>query len=345
MNSTLRPHNDKAWNFLRLIPSVRQYIVMKPLDAYTYELIVLDGLPAKVVSNSDDPPKSFHTKDIFTPHPTIPDAWKYLGRLDDRITLMNGEKVLPLPIEGNIRQHPLVREAVLFGIGRDVPGLLLFRSEQSRHLSDEEYVAVVWPSIEEANIKAEAFSQIAREMIVVLAADTEYPRTDKGNIIRAQVYKAFTNVIQEAYEGLKTEIRQRNVVADIHHITGFLRSELSRLGISGDNDNADLFTAGLDSLKAIQLAGSIKRQFSFGQHVAKIDQNLVYDQGSIRRLARHIHSLQFGVVTGNELNEIDAMSSMIDKYSDFTRHDSQDTGSPGKVAVRNALSRIGSQSC
>jgi len=345
MNSSLRPHNDKAWNFLRLIPSVKQYIVMRPLDASTYELIVLDGLPAKVVSNSDDPPKSFHTKDIFTPHPTIPDAWKYLGRLDDRITLMNGEKVLPLPIEGNIRQHPLVREAVLFGIGRDVPGLLLFRSEQSRHLSDEEYVAVVWPSIEEANIKAEAFSQIARGLIVVLAADTDYPRTDKGNIVRAQVYRTFTNVIHEAYETLKKEISQSNVVADIHHITGFLRGELSRLGIAADNDNADLFTAGLDSLKAIQLAGSIKRQFSFGHHVAKIDQNLVYDQGSIRRLARHIHSLQFGIATDDELNEIDATSAMIDKYSDFTPHKPQGIGSPCKIAVHNSLTRIGLQSC
>lgn len=153
MNS-LRPQSDKAWNFLRLIPSVKPYVVMKALDNSTYELIVLDGLPSKVVSNSDDPPNSFHTKDLFTPHQTIPDAWKYLGRLDDRITLLNGEKVLPLPIEGNIRQHPLVREAVVFGIGRAVPGLLLFRSERSWDLSDEDYVRMLWPSIKEANSKA-----------------------------------------------------------------------------------------------------------------------------------------------------------------------------------------------
>jgi long-subunit acyl-CoA synthetase (AMP-forming) len=28
----------------------------------------------------------------------------------------NGEKVLPLPIEGRIQQYPLVKEAVVFGI-------------------------------------------------------------------------------------------------------------------------------------------------------------------------------------------------------------------------------------
>ena len=92
-------------------------IYPKPIAADTFEFVFLKDHPGRIVSNSDDPPKSFHSRDIFTPHKTITGAWKYLGRLDDRITLMNGEKVLPLPIEGSVRRHKLGREAVVFGLG------------------------------------------------------------------------------------------------------------------------------------------------------------------------------------------------------------------------------------
>lgn len=80
-----------------------------------HEAIVLHGHSGLAMTNSDDPPNSYHTSDLFIPHPTIPDAWKFVGRMDDRVTLLNGEKVLPLPIEGRIRGHEFVKEAVVFG--------------------------------------------------------------------------------------------------------------------------------------------------------------------------------------------------------------------------------------
>src|SRR5213078_4671350 len=108
-------------------------------------LVFLAGYPALSVSNSDDPPGSFHSKDVFTPHPVIPERWKYVTRLDDRVTLLNGEKVLPLPIECCIRKHPLIREAVVVGIGKAVPGLLVFRSNAAKGLSDNDFVDAIWP--------------------------------------------------------------------------------------------------------------------------------------------------------------------------------------------------------
>jgi acyl-CoA synthetase (AMP-forming)/AMP-acid ligase II len=151
------------------------------------ECIVLDGHRAKELSNSNSPPNSFHTSDLFIAHPTIPNAWKFLGRSDDRVTLLNGEKVLPLPIEGVIVQHPLVKEVVVFGVDRPVPGLLLFRSLESGDMADEEVLEKVWPIIVEANTRAEAFSQITREMVVVLGEQVHIPSTDKSTFKRAQV--------------------------------------------------------------------------------------------------------------------------------------------------------------
>ena len=122
--SLTRPLDEKAWNYLRPPPHVLPYLSMRPVekDSAVCECIVLDGHRAKSISNSDDPPNSFHTSDLFVAHPSIPNAWKFVGRADDRVTLLNGEKVLPLPIEGRIVQDPLVREAVVFGMDRAVPG-------------------------------------------------------------------------------------------------------------------------------------------------------------------------------------------------------------------------------
>ena len=150
LTSLNRPADDKAWNYLRPPPHVAPYILMRPVDGEVCECIVLDGHKGKLKSNSDDPPNSWHTNDLFVAHPTIPNAWKFVGRLDDRVTLTNGEKVLPLPIEGRIQQDPLVKEAVVFGVDRPAPGLLLFRAKAAEGLSDEEFVERVWPAIEDA---------------------------------------------------------------------------------------------------------------------------------------------------------------------------------------------------
>jgi acyl-CoA synthetase (AMP-forming)/AMP-acid ligase II len=120
------------------MPSVKPYVYMKPIASDMFELVILDGLKTKMVSNSNDPPNSLHTRDLFRRHPTI-DAWYFLGRLDDRVTLSNSEKVLPLAIEDNVMHSPLVRQALVFGTGKEFPGILIFRSAKaagSKELSE-----------------------------------------------------------------------------------------------------------------------------------------------------------------------------------------------------------------
>ena len=189
--SITRPRPDTVWNYLRPLPHALPYILMRPISPGNEicECIVLDGLPGKEATNSDDPPNSYHTSDLFIAHSTIPNAWKFVGRADDRITLLNGEKMMPVPFEGTVKQHHLVREAVMFGINKPIPGLLLFRAntDEAKALSDDEYLDKVWPMIEDANFRAEAFSQIGRDLVAVLGADTELPVTDKSSIKRAQV--------------------------------------------------------------------------------------------------------------------------------------------------------------
>jgi acyl carrier protein len=324
-----RPRGDKTWDYMRILPSVRPYIMMKPVYGDVCELIVLEGLKSKNTSNSDDPPNSFHTRDTFAPHPTIPDAWKFIGRLDDRVTLANGEKVLPVPIEGRIRQDALIREAVVFGIARDIPGLLVFRSEAARDLSDGDFISAIWPVVAEANLRAEGFSQISRDMIVPVSADKPYPQTDKGTIIRAQVYAVFAKQIDQVYERLLQNASssagkgQRELLRlEESELREFLQEMVrAELSIHLENSDSEFFAAGIDSLKAIQLAGLVKKQLYLGSNPegVKLDQNTIYEKQNVSGLARYIYALQTGKEEDGDDGELELMNTLIERYSSFPK--------------------------
>ncbi|KAK4186654.1 hypothetical protein QBC35DRAFT_257040 [Podospora australis] len=311
-----RKKGDTSWNYIRIYAYHRQFIYMDPLGDNQFEAIYLKGHPGLSTSNSDYPaPGSWRSKDVFTPHPTLPDVWKYVTRLDDRVTLVNGEKVLPLPIEGRLREDPLIREAVVFGVDKPIPGLLVFRV--SDDLSDEEYINAIWPSVADANTRAEAFSQITRDMVVLVESSVEYPRTDKGSIIRAQVYKNFADKIEEAYDRLDGD-KEGSLSLDLPQIEEFILTTLQEtIGVSLASVDTDFFTAGIDSLKAIQMRRILQKTLNLnGQSLTP---NVVYEKRNTRGLAKHLYSLSKGAeVAGEEENTTNLMKEFVEKYSSFS---------------------------
>lgn len=316
--SISRPKSDIAWNYLRFFDNIRPYIWMKPLGVSLYECVYLAGHPALTTSNSNEPPGSFHSRDIFTPHPTIPHRWKYMSRLDDRITLVNGEKVLPLPIEGHIKQHSLVCDAVVVGVGKATPGLLILRADQSTHLSESEYLDAIWSVVEEANARSEKFSQISRDMIVTLPSTSEFPRTDKGSMIRAQVYFQYNDLINDMYMKIE-QAADGGLTLDLTGTQSFLMELCCKdLGIHLAGVDSNFFLEGVDSLKAIHLRRLILRHFNIAS-AKSLGQNVVFEAGSVSGLATYICTLQNGGrVTSEKTTTM--MAGLISKYSAFRKH-------------------------
>jgi hypothetical protein len=321
-DSISRSEDDPGWNYLQFFDSVRPYVWMKPISETEplYECVYLAGHPALTTSNSDDPPGSFHSKDVFAPHPTIPGRWKYMSRLDDRVTLVNGEKVLPLSMEGHVKQHPLVHEAVVVGVGKATPGLLVLRSEEAESdpLPDEDYLNAIWPFIEEANCQAEAFAQITRDMVAILPYTAKFPRTDKGSMIRAQVYQQYAELIETLYT---TEARpngglQLGLAETQSHLLQLCWDEL---GISISSIDADLFSEGVDSLKAMHLRRLILQQFRFGPCHSP-SPNSVFEMGTLSQLALYICALQSGDSLSTAEDSILLMDNLVKKYSSFRKH-------------------------
>src|SRR5258705_13924269 len=121
--TSFREPGDKDWDYVRVPANIKKYVQWELRSPGVYELVILEGLPSKVASNRPD--GSYATKDLFTPHPTIPYAWKYFARLDDTIVLVNGEKVIPIAFEQSIRNNRYVTEAVLFGSGKERVGMII----------------------------------------------------------------------------------------------------------------------------------------------------------------------------------------------------------------------------
>lgn len=310
-----REKEDHSWNYVRIYSNIRESIYMDRLDDEHFEAVYLKSHPGLSTWNSDNPaPQSWRSKDVFVPHPTIPDVWKYVTRLDDRVTLSNGEKVLPLPMEGRIRQHHLIREAIVVGVDRAIPGLLLFKAKAGDKLSDESFLDEVWPVIADGNLRAEAFSQITKEMVITLASNVEYPRTDKGSIIRAQVYRQFAQEIDSMYARLE-DCQEGTLQLDLTGIETFLKDTYNCIvGSSLESLDTDFFTAGIDSLKAIQMRRIIQQTLDLNGK--QLSSNVVYEQGNAKKLAKHLSALGQGRNVEEE-DRIPLMKTLITEYSNF----------------------------
>lgn len=273
------------------------------------------------MTNSSDPPNSWYTSDLFEPHPSIPNRWKFVGRKDDRISLITGEKVLPLPIEGRIKSHPYVREAVIFGIDREVPGVLLFRAlGAAARLTDEAFLDEVWPVIERANCEAEGFSRITREMVAIAGEGTECPLTDKSSIKRGLVYRDFAGAIDATYAAANSAKDTTSLlVLDVPQLEKWILRTVGQILGKPIDAVVDFFSSGMDSLKALQLRGLILGNIDLGGRVHECTSMIAYDCGNAERLAQKLWAIRLGQDLDDGRSMTRLIDSYVDKYSETFR--------------------------
>lgn len=339
--TSFRPNGDKAWNYVRESPKLQPFLKWLPQGPKLYECTVLPGWPSKVASNRPD--GSYATKDLFEPHPTIEKAWKYVARLDDTIVLVNGEKFNPVMMEGTIRSHKAVTETVVFGAARPYLGMLVVPSPATNGLSNNEIVDQIWPVIEQANRTAEAYARITRPMIHILPHDCDFPRTDKGSIIRQAFYKQFAPEIESAYDlaaSAQGDLKAFEIPELEHFIRTTVTNSLPQVGYI--DRYADWFSLGLNSLQSILIRTEILKRVNIGGK--KLGQNVVFEYPSIAALSAHLHGLRTGMVKAHSSIE-QTMQDLLSKYSDFKSVHKQTivltgtTGSLGAHVLSELVSR------
>ncbi|USW58884.1 Putative AMP-dependent synthetase/ligase, phosphopantetheine binding ACP domain, AMP-binding protein [Septoria linicola] len=304
---------DKLWDWLRVPERLLPHLSMELRGPNLYELCVKQGWASKVATNRDD--GSYATKDLFEPHPGLPNTWRYYARLDDTIVLENGEKANPLLVEGVLRHNRNVAEAVVFGAGKPRLGAFIIPKADTS-LSADEVVDSVATAIEAMNTTQPAYAQLSRDMIQVLSHDAEYRRTDKGTVIRAAFYRDFAAHIDSAY----IDENGGSLCLDRDDLLAFLRKELSsKLNANITfTDDADVFSLGTDSLQAIQIRSTILKNID--TRSAELGRNFVFDFPTLHAIADELLRLRTGSPQAIQLTVEEKMAGLIQKHGTFAQH-------------------------
>ncbi|KAB2570370.1 Non-canonical non-ribosomal peptide synthetase FUB8 [Lasiodiplodia theobromae] len=336
--TSFRPRDDLGWDYLRPADNVKPFLRFEDRGGGLYECVCLPGWPSKVATNRPD--GAYATKDCFTRHPTIPDAWKYYCRLDDTLTLNNGEKANPLQLEGAARECTLVEEAVMFGAGKARLGLALVLSDEGAALPEQQVIDAMFDTIKPAHDTLPAYAKIDRDMVLVLPAGTSYRVTDKGTVIRQAFYKQFAAEIEAMYE---EKVSDDALALDEPQLRDFIRAEVAQvLGLQDDqqlSDEQDFFGLGMDSLQTTRLRTAFVKKLDLGGK--QLGLNCVFDYPSVSALARHLYALRTGE-DSRQISKEEEMQALIEQYSTFREHIPQTRQVEGEyVIVTGATGSLG----
>ncbi|QRW09278.1 AMP binding enzyme [Ceratobasidium sp. AG-Ba] len=280
-----------------------------------------------------DGKRAYRTHDLLVRHPTKPWLWKSVGRMDDQIVLLNGEKVTPGPMEEEIVKSPIVNAAIMFGRERNQTGVLveLVSTAQRRSLEAGERIQVIeeiWPFIKNANATSPAHARLAKSAILFTDPDRPLPRTPKGNVRRSAALDVYQDGIKSLYVSIESGAGN-NVAGPPDwteaSIVEWLGDQAKGLLGRGVDVEADLFQQGMDSLAATLLTRTIKSALhhatdpTIQDRESKIDQQTVFQRPSIQQLTRHIISLSSSSQSADpaELHKaaLTAIRNMIDKHT------------------------------
>lgn len=324
--SALVPKRED-WASLEWHPILR--VDMQPYEDDAYEMVLHNDPQRQGVCslfcNFPDI-EEWHTKDLFRPHPTKPNLWRFHGRTDDIIVLSNGSKFNPTPSEGIIAGHKLLSGAVIVGLGRFQPALLV-ELRDGVDLPSEAVIEDIWPTVQQANAQAPGHGIVIRSMIAVATAK-RFERAGKGTIIRKLTAENFRPEIEALYsEDSALTLGQGHSpvlteTSDLGAIQSYVRAciELS-FPMPDLREDQDLYVLGLDSLKTVEIARILKTGIKMPD-TSWLPTQAVYANPTVGKLAKFIHkSLSPRHLSGeiyNSLEEerVNQMATLVHNYTE-----------------------------
>ncbi|KZV94434.1 acetyl-CoA synthetase-like protein [Exidia glandulosa HHB12029] len=266
--------------------------------------------------------KGYTTSDVIVRHPTDPNAFKIIGRVDDQITLSTGEKTNPTPLEGILMTDPLIGQVITFGRGRPHGGLLIqpkpgpYFSESTTDADRAEFLDKIWPTVEKMNAYAPSFSRVMRSMVIVVQPQRPFVITQKGTPLRSEALVKYEAEIDKAYEAFEESadgvVEPPSSWEDEESVKEYVRRVVKTVIPSVEEDNADLFAFGCDSLRAAWIRNAIAHALGH-EKGASLARELVYEHPTIASLS----SLLVGSSTHSSSTDakVAELEAMIAKYT------------------------------
>lgn len=309
---------DKEWQYLRSRGS--SLLEFEIQEDGLSELVVRPTWPHMAKRNRED--GSYATADLFEPHPTIPDAWKYHSRSDSQLTLITGKKFDPAPLEAVIATSSLLSDVLIFGNGRQYPGALVFCSSNSVEMPSEDLLEALWPSIQRLNVESQAHTRLSKSMLIAMPRNAPgLEKSSKGTVMRGQAEQRYASSINAAYDASTITPAHENNIKGSHVEVSDEEVPTTILQIvKGVIDNvdtipghADLFSFGVDSVACMQIRALLQRELLPGNST-QLPLNVVYDCGTIHQLSKYLISARKGRSV-DEIDEIQMMRDLVKEYS------------------------------
>ena len=288
---------DKIWKVME-VPSVRKEFlrIESPPNAQNPNEKIIIHLPndpflAENISNRPD--GCFTVGDILLEDPLNSGEYFILGRQDDTLVHINGEKSNPLPMEDIIRRSTLVQQVAIVGHNQFCTAALIqLNTEQTSHLTDEQIEENIWKFVQQANENAPSHSHLIRQLIHFLSINETLPITDKGNLIRQRVNQQYATLISKIFDKFlnqKYEQEQRSNDQtktksewNKESIIKYLQNQLKSIVQNLDDSSKSIFDFGVNSLEVLQLRNSIC------EDICQIPKNFLYENSSIEQMAEQL---------------------------------------------------------
>ncbi|KAL8639148.1 MAG: hypothetical protein Q9228_003782 [Teloschistes exilis] len=296
----------------------------------------------------------WRTRDLFRPHATKPNLWRFHGRTDDIIVLSNGEKFNPVPSEAIINSHPLVSAALIVGQGH-FQGVLLIEPAKT-DVSPWHLIGELWPTVEKANSQAQSHGRIVRSMIAIAAPSKPFERAGKGTVVRKLTAEKFADEITALYTDYEVGKLQGGPQLSSPHDAAAVQHFVSQaiafcFPVEGMKSDDDLYVLGLDSLKTIEIVAVLKA--GLGDHdSAWISHQVLYKNPTIERLTQymcarlHGRDSQSSGDVSSKSERIGAMASLVQKYTrDLAKPRTilEEHSAPQCIALTGSTGSLGQQ--
>ena len=281
------------WSYMEFHPMNKIELRAAEDDAYELVVFVDKSTESSECLNYNLPDvREWHTKDLFRPHPTNHNLWKFHGRRDDIVVLSTGEKLNPVPMETIIQGSHLVAGALVLGQSRTQTALLI---EPSPNCNDTHLLLEkVWPLVEIANTKVPGHGRVTRSMMLAAKSEKPFVRAGKGTIVRRLTEEAYMDEIEYLYVS-KGKIKPIEPILleakgfRLEDVTALVRSTIEKIArgsVIQDTDN--LYIAGVDSLKTAEITDNLRSSLSAHRNSNQLDwisPETVYNNPSITELS------------------------------------------------------------
>ncbi|KAJ0349754.1 hypothetical protein COL154_005833 [Colletotrichum chrysophilum] len=273
--------------------------------------------------------EEYNTSDLYKPHPTLPNHWKFYGRADNILNLSNGEKLNPTDMEDIIMGHAEVRNALIVGAWKFQPALIVEPMTYPKTKEQEDdLIDRLMPTIAEANKIIATHGRLVRHLIMLAKPEKPFLLADKGTVKRAATVKLYHDEIEDLYANPREIPLDRVPRLDLTSEAALAQSieKLFRehLGVPRMEPNTDFFAAGMDSLQIITAARLVTaslRVTDKSYSGANIEARDMYAHASPIQLAGHIlQNVVRGQANGEASSDGPSVEPMKELYNRLSQN-------------------------